>query len=172
MTGFAVLLTLWQYTYYTFAALGLRAPLIMKQTLTTLQIGQFVFGATYAFAHLFVSYTVPVDTPYLFTHNLSSAIPAITSTISSAISSATVSAGVSDWLKKIALRAAGEEGLAENVHNKQGQPFGLDAFKAEEVDRARDEIRYKLEYPIVNCIDTSGQTFAILLNVMYLAPLT
>ncbi|MCJ1479074.1 hypothetical protein MMC13_007758 [Lambiella insularis] len=160
------------YTYYTFTALGLRAPLFVKKILTSLQIGQFVFGATYAFAHLFVSYSAPVNTPYLFTHNISSAIPAITSTISSVIASATASAGVSDWLKKIALRAAGEEGLAENVHNKQGQLFGLDAVKAEEVERAREEIRYKLEYPTVNCIDTSGQAFAILLNVIYLAPLT
>ncbi|MCJ1393638.1 hypothetical protein MMC18_006513 [Xylographa bjoerkii] len=160
------------YSYYTFAALGMRAPLLFKRTLTTLQIAQFVVGASYAFAHLFISYSAPVNTPYLFTHSISTAIPAMTSTISSAIASVTASAGVGNLLKKIVLRAAGNEGLAENVHNDQGQRFGLDETKYEEVERSRDEIRHKLEYPTVSCIDTSGQAFAILLNVMYLAPLT
>ena len=96
----------------------------------------------------------------------------MTSTISSAIASATASAGVGDLLKKIVLRAAGNEGLAENVHNNQGQRFGIDQTNYKEVERAREEIRYKLEYPMVNCLDTSGQAFAILLNIMYLSPLT
>ena len=33
-------------------------------------------------------------------------------------------------------------------------------------------IHYKLEYQTVNCLDTSGEVFAILLNAIYLAPLT
>ncbi|MCJ1379549.1 hypothetical protein MMC17_002650 [Xylographa soralifera] len=160
------------YSYYTFAALGMHAPLLFKRTLTGLQIAQFVFGASYAFAHLFISYSAPVNTPYLFTHSISTAIPAMTSSISSAIASVTASAGVGNLLKKIVLRAAGNEGLAENVHNDQGQRFGIDETNYEKVEEARDEIRYKLEYPTVNCVDTSGQAFAILLNVMYLAPLT
>ena len=131
-----------------------------------------MIGATYAAAHLFIAYNVPVNTPYLYVHNLSTALPTITSSVSSAFASATATVGVGNWLKKIALRAAGEEGLAENVHNNQGEPFGLDAVKAAEVEKAREEIRYKLEYPTVNCIDTSGQAFAIWLNVLYLAPLT
>ena len=150
----------------------MRVPIAAKRTLTTLQIAQFVVGASYAFAHLFIAYAIPVSTPYLFTHNISTVIPEITSSISSAVASATASAGVGNWLKKIALRAAGNEGLAENVHNEQGQTFGLDAIRAEEVEKARDEIRYKMEYPTVHCMDTSGEVFAILLNVMYLAPLT
>lgn len=32
--------------------------------------------------------------------------------------------------------------------------------------------RYKVEYQTVNCLDTSGEVFAILLNAIYLAPLT
>ncbi|MCJ1402980.1 hypothetical protein MMC11_006202 [Xylographa trunciseda] len=160
------------YSYYTFAAFGMRAPMLFKRTLTGLQIAQFVVGASYAFAHLFISYSAPVNTPYLFTHGISTAIPAMTSSISSAVASVTASAGVGNLLKKIVLRAAGNEGLAENVHNDQGLRFGIDETKYEDVERARDEIRYKLEYPTVNCIDTSGQAFAILLNVMYLAPLT
>ena len=147
-------------------------PLGFKKILTTLQIAQLLIGASYAAAHLFIAYNVPVNTPYLFTHNLSTALPTITSSVSSAFASATATVGVGNWLKKIALRAAGEEGLAENVHNNRGEPFGLDAVKAAEVEKAREEIRYKLEYPTVSCIDTSGQAFAVYLNVLYLAPLT
>ena len=92
--------------------------------------------------------------------------------MTSTIPTATATAGTAQWLKKVALRAAGNEGLAENVHNSQGNAFGLDAVKAVEVEKAKEEIRYRLEYSAVNCIDTSGQAFAILLNIMYLAPLT
>lgn len=144
----------------------------MTRTLTALQIFQFVFGASYAIAHLFVAYSIPVSIPYLFIHNLSSAIPAAASSVSSAVVSATATAGIGSWLKKAALRAAGEEGLAENVRNPQGETFGIDAIHAAQVEKAQEEIRYKVEYQTVNCLDTSGQVFAIVLNVLYLAPLT
>lgn len=134
-----------------------------------MQIAQFVFGATYAIAHLFIAYDIPVETPYLFVHNLSSALP---TAVSSAVASATASADIGAWLKKAALRAAGEEGLAENVRNSQGQAFGIDAIHAAEVEKAQEEIRYKMQYQRVNCLDMPGQTFAILLNFLYLAPLT
>ena len=147
-------------------------PLTFKKTLTVLQITQFVFGATYAAAHLFIAYSIPVSTPYLFVHNLTSAIPSAVSSVYSAVASATVSANVGGWLKKLALRAAGEEGLAENVHNNQGETFGIDAVHAAEVEKAQEETRYRTDYHTVNCLDTSGQVFAILLNVLYLAPLT
>ncbi|MCJ1309328.1 hypothetical protein MMC25_002987 [Agyrium rufum] len=163
------------YTYYTVSALEIRVRPALKQALTSAQIVQIVFGTSYALAHLFVSYQIPVDTPYRFAHNLSTAIPSFTSTATSAIASATssvASIGLNNILKKIALRAAGEEGLAENVRNYDGQLFGVDAVKAIEVEKAQEQIRYKMEYPTVNCIDTSGQTFAILLNVLYLVPLT
>lgn len=140
----------------------------MKRALTTLQITQFVVGVAYALGHLFVSYDLPVQTPYLFTHNLSKAIPSVTS----AIASATASAGLGNWLKKLALRAAGEEGLAANVKNAQGEAFGIDAVKSLESEQVRQEIRYRWTTTTVNCIDTSGQNFAILLNILYLAPLT
>ena len=144
----------------------------MKQTITTLQITQFIFGASYAAAHLFISYDAPVNVPYLFTHNLSTAIASLPTSVSSLIASATASAGFGNLLKKVALRAAGEEGLAENVHNQFGETFGIDAVKAVEVEKAQEEIRYRLESVRVNCIDTSGEAFAIWLNMLYLAPLT
>lgn len=152
--------------------MGVKVPRAIKQTLTTLQIAQFVVGTTYAAAHLFVAYDVPVSVPYRFVHNLSSAIPEAASSVSSAVASATASAGIGGWLKKMALRAAGEEGLAENVRNSRGETFGIDAVHSQEAEKAREEIRYRNDYRRVHCIDTSGQVFAILLNCMYLAPLT
>src|SRR6202034_2788036 len=58
------------------------------------------------------------------------------------------------------------------VVNEQGETFGIDAVRAAEDMRAREEIRYRNELHWVHCTDTSGQAFAILLNCMYLAPLT
>ncbi|MCJ1304648.1 hypothetical protein MMC08_007461 [Hypocenomyce scalaris] len=160
------------YTYYTLAALTFRAPQVLKRTLTTLQIIQLVAGASYALAHLFIAYDIPVSVPYLFVHNLSTAIPSATSSASSAFVSATATAGLGGWLKKLALRAAGEEGLAENVRNSQGETFGIDAIHAQEVEKAQEEIRYRNGTQTVHCLDTSGQVFAIWLNIFYLAPLT
>jgi hypothetical protein len=94
----------------------------------------------------------------------------VSSVASSAV--ATASANMGAWLKKAALRAAGHEGLAENVLNEQGQPFGVDAVHIAEDLSAREEIRYRDELQWTNCLDTSGQVFAILLNCMYLLPLT
>ncbi len=119
-----------------------------------------------------MAYDVPVSVPYTFVHNLSSAIPEAASSVSSAIASVTASAGTAHWLKKMAFRAAGEEGLAENVRNSQGEAFGVDAVHAQREEKAREEIRYRNEYKTIPCTDTSGQTFAILLNVFYLLPLT
>ena len=147
----------------------------MKRILTTLQIVQVVFGTTYALAHLYVAYDIPVELPYLYVRNLSTALPSTVSTassvVSSALSSVTAAAGLSNWLKKAALRAAGEEGLAENVRNSQGETFGIDAVHAADVEKAQEEIRYKIGTQRIHCIDTSGQVFAILLNVIYLVPL-
>ena len=147
----------------------------MKQTLTFLQIAQIVLGVSYAFAHLFVAYDIPVQEAYLYVHNLSTALPStastVSSTLSSALASATAAAGLGDWLKKAALRAAGEEGLAENVRNYQGETFGIDAIHAAEVEKAQEEIRYRMGSQRVHCLDTSGQVLAILMNLIYLTPL-
>ncbi|KAH8878878.1 hypothetical protein GQ53DRAFT_57863 [Thozetella sp. PMI_491] len=48
------------YTYYTITAFNVRVPMILKRTLTSMQITQFLIGATYAMAHSFVYYLVPV----------------------------------------------------------------------------------------------------------------
>ena len=149
-------------------------PRWFKQTLTTLQITQFVVGTVYAFLHLFVAYQIPVSVPYLYrlgdaASKVVSDVPAVTSSIATAISTA---ADMKAWLKKLALRGAGYEGLAENVVNNYGEPFGVDAAHIVQDAIRREETRYKDELQWVNCLDTSGQVFAILLNCIYLLPLT
>lgn len=160
------------YTYFTVTAMGVKVPKTFKKTLTTLQITQFIIGATYAFSHLFVAYQIPVSVPYIY--HLGDVASSVSSDVSSAVSvaTATASAGLGAWLKKAAFRAAGREGLAENVINEQGQTFGIDAVHAAQDLKAREEVRYRDDLQWVNCLDTSGQVFAILLNCMYLAPLT
>lgn len=164
-----------QYTYYTLTALSIKVPTRAKKVLTTLQIAQFIVGASFAFGHLFLAYTIPVSVPYTFSladlTTITSTITADASSVAS-IATATASAAFPSWLKKLAFRAAGREGLAENVVNEQGETFGVDAIHAAEDMRAREEIRYRNELHWVHCTDTSGQAFAILLNCMYLAPLT
>ncbi|KAJ8121542.1 hypothetical protein ONZ43_g2028 [Nemania bipapillata] len=83
------------YTYYTVTAFNIRVPTVVKRSLTSLQISQFIIGASAAMVHSFISYLVPVQ-------------------------------------------VAGSG----------------------------------TKYQKVDCIDTTGQTFAIWLNVFYLAPLT
>ena len=120
-----------------------------------MQIIQFLVGASYATIHSFVSYTIPVQVPITLSKTAS--------TVSSAVASAT-SAGVADVVKKFLFRAAGEEGLAENV--------ATDPSIAAQVKSAASQPQFRAEYQTIPCIDTSGQTFAIWLNVLYLAPLT
>lgn len=164
-------LTSVQYTYYTLTALSVRIPNRVKRTLTTMQIAQFVFGSALAAVHLFVRYTVPVHSTAAF---LTNAIPAVASAAESGVASAAVTGDLVPWLKKLAFRAAGAEGIAENVLNAQGEHFGADAAR---VDRFLQQgfaaaDGSGVQYQMVDCVDTSGQAFAIWLNVFYLLPLT
>jgi hypothetical protein len=143
-------------------------PQRIKRTLTTLQISQFIIGITFAALHLFVTYSVPVQVPYTLANAATSAVSNAASSVSSAASAAT-SIGIAAWLKKAAFRAAGEEGLAENVRNEKGDLFGPDA-RAPALNRG--ETLFRTQYETISCIDTSGQAFAIWLNLAYLAPLT
>ena len=119
-----------------------------------------------------MAYDILLPFAYLYVHSLSTSVSSVASTVSSAIASSTASAGFGSVLKKAALRAAGNEGLAENVRNNQGEPFGIDAVHAAEVEKAQEEIRYRMGYTKVHCLDTPGQAFAIVLNAIYLVPLT
>ncbi|KAK3368128.1 fatty acid elongase-like protein [Podospora didyma] len=110
------------YTYYTITAFRIRVPMVVKRSLTTLQITQFLVGASYAMAHSFVWYSVPL----LFTGSQSEA------------AAASASAGV----------------------NGSTAGASLDGVKA---THGRD---------VVPCVTSSSATFAVWLNVLYLAPLT
>lgn len=50
-----------QYTYYTLTCLRFRVPGALKQTLTALQITQFVMGYILGFVYLFIHYDFPVS---------------------------------------------------------------------------------------------------------------
>ncbi|KAJ6043190.1 uncharacterized protein N7446_001386 [Penicillium canescens] len=136
------------YTYYTITALRIRVPNPIKRSLTTMQITQFVFGTNMAAAYLFVHYTIPYPSG-------SPALSHLTQAAASAAASP-VEAGMVPWLKKLAFRAAGAEGLAENVGTTGTAPIQESGYSHE----------------MVTCMDTTGQAFAIWLNVSYLLPLT
>ena len=130
-----------QYTYYTITAFRIRVPKAVKQTLTTLQICQFVIGVYYAAAHSFISYDIPVTS--------------VQRVVSEA--SAAVNATAPNVVKSIIYRAAGAEGLAEAVGKA-----------SESANAVQQTIT---GYRTINCLDTNGQTFATWLNVFYLGPL-
>lgn len=140
------MLTSHQYTYYTFTALRIRVPNAIKRSLTTMQITQFLCGTNMAAAYLFVHYTIPYPVGSTALRHLTKVAPAV--------ASATAEAGAVSWLKKLAFRAAGAEGVAENVGGAVVPP------------------RSGYTQEMVTCMDTTGQAFAIWLNVTYLLPLT
>lgn len=104
-----------------------------------------------AAAYLFVEYTLPYPVGSAALRNLSHAIPA---TFGAASSAAATDSGMVPWLKKLAFRAAGADGVAENVGGAVPTP----------------QSGYTQQ--MVTCMDTTGQAFAIWLNVSYLLPLT
>lgn len=128
-----------------------------------MQIIQFLVGATYASLHSFISYTIPVRV-------LSSPGAAVKSASASAFSlmAQATATGFAAMAKKMLFRAAGEEGLAENV----GVPSATPSARVNPHPHHPVSPVYHTEYKTVPCIDTSGQTFAIWLNVFYLTPLT
>ncbi|KAJ8105755.1 hypothetical protein OPT61_g9988 [Boeremia exigua] len=188
------------YTYYTLSALGYRVPNFVKRSLTTMQITQFLVGASFAALHLFVSYTVPVSVAHKIAEQVTSSVQpsSIASTVSSAVSSVTESAGAVlptttgpalAFLWKLVYRAVGDEGLAENIPvpgssiipaQQSHAPTPVAAHEnpiqrllhPHDTIHTVDRIVYRTEYQHVPCIDTSGQAFAVYLNLIYLAPLT
>ncbi|KAI9789566.1 MAG: hypothetical protein M1816_005973 [Peltula sp. TS41687] len=169
------------YSYYALKSMSVPIPWGIKPIITTLQILQFIVGATFAAAHLFIQYSVPVSIPYTVTPSISSVVSAassVASTAASSVATAASSAGIGQLLRKVALRAAGEEGLAQNVPLKNKDALTMKSEtpfeKVREMahDLVKSEVRYRTEEQMIPCLDTSGQAFAILLNLLYLAPLT
>ncbi|TAQ83627.1 hypothetical protein B7494_g8048 [Chlorociboria aeruginascens] len=146
------------YTYYTLTAFTVPIPQSLKRSLTTMQIMQFLVGTLYAAAHSFISYSIPVQVPDL-------RAASVVSTAVSSVATSTTWADVGSILKTILFRAAGKESLAKNLH---GDYYTENAAR----HSTSETMQYHTEYQTIACIDTSGQTFAIWLNVIYLTPLT
>ena len=143
--------------------------------------------------HLFVAYDIPITTPYQIVHSIqraassaSSAATSATSAVSEFVESPTVAASLVGLLKRFLLNAAGEQGVAERVDVDDQIGLLPDALQqdslahvphqvSEKIERwveQRFETHYRTDWTRVNCIDTSGEAFAIYLNLLYLAPLT
>ncbi|KAK4542658.1 hypothetical protein LTR36_006230 [Oleoguttula mirabilis] len=168
------------YIYFTLSAIGVRVPQSLKRTVTSLQIAHFVFGATFAALHLFIQYDIPVSTPYQVATTVqravssaSSAVSSVSSEFSKVAASPTATATLGALIKKLLLRAAGEEGVAERVHDRRTGKLTSPHMeeKIQHFNEQTWETKYRTDYTKVNCIDTTGQAFAIYLNLLYLAPL-
>jgi hypothetical protein len=129
-----------------------------------------------------VQYDIPVSTPYQIAQTVreavasaTSAAASITSEVSKVVATPTATGSVGAIVKKWLLRAAGEEGVAERVHVPGSQHL-LNPNVEEKIqqfnERVQYETKWRTEWTKVNCIDTSGEAFAIYLNLLYLAPLT
>ncbi|KAI5465842.1 GNS1/SUR4 family-domain-containing protein [Mariannaea sp. PMI_226] len=131
------------YFYYTLTAFSIKVPTPIKRTLTSMQITQFLVGASYAMVHSFVAYTVPVT------------VTRVDAAVEPAAPSdsilPTVAANAIESIKQYILGAAAEA---------NAQPSPIEAITTE------------TRYVTQPCIATTGETFAIWLNVFYLAPLT
>lgn len=156
-----------QYTYYTLSAFSIRVPIFIKRTLTSLQITQFLVGASYAMLHSFVSYEVPVSSTTVKT---SLASPAETTLASAATDApATATPALLASLKELVF------GGASKVTNAATTSVMRDDFSATQANAGPQFTSVEetiTETQIVPSIVTTGQTFAIWLNVLYLAPLT
>ncbi|KAG5979552.1 hypothetical protein E4U55_005034 [Claviceps digitariae] len=144
------------YTYYTLTAFSIRVPLVVKRTLTTMQITQFIVGASYAILHSFVTYVVPVTAiKAAATHMDDVPLATAAAAAGDAANPLTAGAGVVNLLKKFILGSAASESVASAAAVQKSSSLVTETV-----------------YVAQPCIATANETFAIWLNVLYLAPLT
>ncbi|KAG7127319.1 Elongation of fatty acids protein sre1 like [Verticillium longisporum] len=155
------------YTYYTITAFNIRVPTPIKRSLTTMQITQFLVGASYAMLHSFVSYTVPVT---VYTEKSASAAAAASASSSSSLPTAEAivkaSVGAIESIKNMIYGAASESAVAAAASDATG------AAAAAAAAAVPAGLQAETVWVTQPCITTSGETFGIWLNVLYLAPLT
>jgi len=60
----------------------------------------------------------------------------------------------------------------QGVYDEHYSKSGLEYVLIDEIESVQNVVTSHTEYQQVTCINTSGQTFAIWLNVVYLTPLT
>ncbi|POR34864.1 Elongation of fatty acids protein [Tolypocladium paradoxum] len=136
------------YTYYTLTAFSIKVPVGIKRTLTTMQITQFLVGASYAMAHSFVTYIAPITITSITSASVD--LPA-----APADSVMPTASGALDLLKKFIFGTAVKDAAAAVVGSVK-----------------EATITTETTYVAQPCIGTGSETFAIWLNVLYLAPLT
>jgi GNS1/SUR4 family len=109
-----------------------------------MQISQFIIGAILGAIHLFIRYTVPV------------------------------SLGLGDLAMNPPSQRITENGIPAGAAQSAGP--GGDVMPGVNLSQKMDSVaaspRIAIQYQMVHCIDTTGQAFAIWLNVIYLMPLT
>lgn len=132
----------------------------MKRTLTSMQITQFVVGATFAMVHSFVTFVAPITSTQVVSED-SAPVAATRSAPIDYIIPTAVSA--LDSLKQLLFGAAAD-GAAEAAVVAAAQGHNNS-------NKATTTVT-STAYLAQPCIVTSGETFAIWLNVLYLAPLT
>ncbi|KAG5943588.1 hypothetical protein E4U59_000227 [Claviceps monticola] len=140
------------YTYYTLTAFSIRVPLVIKRSLTTMQITQFIVGASYAILHSFVTYVAPVTVTRVATEADDLPVGAAADAINPA------AAGVLDVLKNFIFGGAAASASESVVTSGRAVP--------------KSSLITETIYVAQPCITTANETFAIWLNVLYLAPLT
>ncbi|RKF56958.1 putative fatty acid elongase [Erysiphe neolycopersici] len=140
------------YTYYTLTAFNIRVPRILKQSLTTAQIMQFLVGASYAAIHSFISYSYQYEFPIVKT-----VLNEPASTTLSSIRSVVTSISLPERIKDLFVISLGRSSKVQ-PEVKLPKFTELYTFYNEKITS--------------NCLDTIGQNFAVWLNVIYLTPLT
>ena len=135
---------------------------------------QFIFGASFAGLHLFVSYTAPVQIPYTVSETVAAVASAVTSALpAGATADSLATAAGTALLKKLIYRAAGEEGLAENIPaSAAAVQDAVTTQLAQNQNQSVEKLIYRTQYVEKRCIDSTGQSFAVWLNLVYLFPLT
>ncbi|KJZ79010.1 hypothetical protein HIM_01783 [Hirsutella minnesotensis 3608] len=139
------------YTYYTLTAFSIRVPVAVKRTLTSMQITQFLVGASWAIIHSFVTYIAPITVTRVVPVVASPAPVAVVDPV------APIASGTLDNIKNF---------LFGSVVKVQ------ETLPAPAVSIQEPKIVTETVHVAQPCIVTAGETFAIWLNVLYLAPLT
>ncbi|KAL2886362.1 Elongation of very long chain fatty acids protein 3 [Ceratocystis lukuohia] len=143
------------YTYYTVTAFNIRVPMVIKRSLTTMQITQFLVGVVCAMSYAFVAYALPMTVQVAET--VAAAEPQPTASMAEANDS------VLSTLKQMVI----------GVMTKAADVAAA-ASSAAAVESSAAPTNYRTEtvYVTQNCVNSSGVQFAVWLNVFYLAPLT
>lgn len=124
----------------------------IKKIITSLQITQLFIGISYALGHIFYSYSYLSEVPY-FETVLKDTAP----TTTSSVADVATSTSFSEKVKNLLISSLGRSSVA--VQEEAILP------------EFTKQVRSRTEKITLNCLDTSGQHLAILLNVAYLIPL-